>query len=122
TTVQLLGAATTSVALFYKARKWFLTRSDLDYTALWILYAATPLAQLEVIGARQLVDREVIPQAMKLNPKLFKTIYADLLNTRKTPRSVKAALDAIEGYLAERAARLFAPVLDHLHETGEARS
>ena len=27
----------------YKAHKWFVTRGDLDYTALWILYAATPL-------------------------------------------------------------------------------
>ena len=33
-----------------KAHKWFVTRGDLDYTALWILYAATPLAQIEVIG------------------------------------------------------------------------
>ena len=35
----------------YKAHKWLVTRGDLDYTALWILYAATPLAQIEVIGA-----------------------------------------------------------------------
>ena len=32
-----------------KAHKWFVTRGDLDYTALWILYAATPLARIEVI-------------------------------------------------------------------------
>jgi predicted nucleotidyltransferase len=32
-----------------KAHKWFVTRGDLDYTALWILYAAAPLAQLDVI-------------------------------------------------------------------------
>jgi predicted nucleotidyltransferase len=122
TELQLLGAATSALALIYKARKWLLTRGDLEYTALWILYAATPLAKVEVIGAHLLADREVIPQAMKLNPSFFKTIYADLLNTRKTPRAVKAALDAIDSYLAERSARLFAPVLDHLREVGEARS
>lgn len=55
------------------------TRGDLDYTALWILYAATPLARIEVIGARLLADREVIPEALKLNPKFFRTIYSDLL-------------------------------------------
>ena len=64
----------------YKAHKWFVTRGDLDYTALWILYAATPLAQIEVIGAGLLADREVIPQAMTLNPAFFKTVYTDLLN------------------------------------------
>ena len=106
----------------YKARKWFVTRGDLDYTALWILYAATPLAQIEVIGRRLLADREVIPQAMTLNPAFFKTIYTDLLNAKKTRKNVQAALDAIDGYVAERAAALFGPVLDHLREAGEARS
>ena len=35
---------------------------------------------------------------------------------------MQAALDAIDAYLAERAATLFGPVLDHLREVGEARS
>jgi hypothetical protein len=118
----LFSAATHALGPIYKAHKWFLTRGDLEYTALWILYAATPLAQVEVIGAHMLADREVIPQAMKLNPRFFKTIYSDLLNARKTSQAVKAALDAIDGYLAQRATTLFAPVLEHLREVGEARS
>ncbi len=122
TQVQLLAAATHALAPIDKARKWFVTRGDLDYTALWILYAATPLARIEVMGARQLADREVIPQAMKLNPAFFKTIYSDILNAKKTRKSVQGALDAIDSYLAERAATLFRPVLDHLREVGEARS
>jgi len=122
TQVQLLRAATGALFAIYKAHKFFVTRGDLDYTALWILYAATPLAQVEVIGARLLADREVIPQAMKLNPAFFKTIYADMLNAKKTRKSVQAALDAIDRYVVERAATLFAPVIDHLREVGEARS
>jgi uncharacterized protein len=122
TEVQLLQAATGALPPIYKAHKFFLTRGDLDYTALWILYAATPLAQVEVIGAHLLADREVIPQAMTLNPAFFKTIYADLLNAKKTKKRVRAALDAMDAYLAERAPKLFAPVLEHLRETGEARS
>jgi uncharacterized protein len=120
--VQLLSAGMQALAPIDKAHKWFVTRGDLDYTALWILYAATPLARIEVIGAGLLADREVIPQAMKLNPAFFHTIYAGLLNTKKTLRSVQAALDLIDSYLAERAAALFRPLLDHLHEVGEARS
>jgi len=122
TQVQLLGAATAAVATINKARKWFETRGDLEYTALWILYAATPLAKVEVIGARRLADREVILQALELNPGFFRTVYTDLLNGRKTREAVKAALDAVEDYLAERAPALFAPVLDHLRDVGEARS
>ncbi len=122
TAVQLLSAATSALGSIYKAHKWLLTRGDLEYAALWILYAATPLAKVEVIGARLVADREVIPQALRLNRAFFKVIYEDLLNTRKTPAAVKVALDAIDDYLAGRAPLLFAPVLDHLREVGEARS
>ena len=120
--VQLLHAGVHALPSIYKAHKWFLTRNDLDYTALWILYAATPLAKIEVISRRLLADREVIPQALKLNPNFFKIVYVDILNAKKTPKNVKAALDAIDSYVAERARSLFEPVLDHLRDVGEARS
>jgi hypothetical protein len=120
--VQMLSAATHALSSIDKAHKWFITRGDLDYTALWILYAATPLARIEVIRARQLADREVIPQAMKLNPDFFRTIYSDLLNARKNKKSVQAALDAVDGYVAERTDLLFGPVIEHLRDAGEARS
>lgn len=122
TQVQLLHAATGALTMSYKAHKWFTTRGDLDYTALWILYAATALAQIEVISAGLLADREVIPQALKLNPAFFKLIYTDLLNTKKTRKSVQTALAALDRYVAERTARLFGLVLEHLREAGEARS
>jgi hypothetical protein len=122
TELQLLRAATSALPAIDKAHKWFRTRGDLDYTALWILYAATGLARIEVINARLLADREVIVQAMRLNPAFFQTIYTDLLNARKTTKSVQAALDAIDGYVAARADSLFALVIDYLRDAGEARS
>jgi len=120
--VQLLKAMTNALPAIYKAHKWLVTRGDLDYTALWILYAATPLAQVEVISADLLADREVIPQAIKLNPAFFKTVYTELLNSKKTRKGVQAALDAIDAYVGERAGALFGPVIEYLIEAGEARS
>jgi predicted nucleotidyltransferase len=122
TQLQLLRAATAALPAIYKAHKWFVTRGDLDYTALWVLAAVMPLAKIEVIGAGLLADREVIPQALELNPAFFKTVYVDLLNTKKTRKNVQAALDAVDGYIADRTAALFGPVVDHLREVGEARS
>ncbi|QQS49059.1 MAG: hypothetical protein IPM66_10745 [Acidobacteriota bacterium] len=122
TQIQLLRAAIGALPAIYKARKFFVTRKDLDYTALWILYAATPLAQVEVIGVRQLVDREVIPQALKLNPRFFRKIYSNLLNTEKTRKNVGEALEAVENYISERAIEIFSLVIDHLREVGEART
>lgn len=122
TQLQLLRAGTQALFPIYKAHKFFVTRGDLEYTALWILNAAFPLARIEILERRLLADREVIPQAMKLNPRFFKTIYADLLNNSKTRKNIQAALGAIDGYVAERAVTLFGAVINHLREIREARS
>jgi hypothetical protein len=122
TQIQLLRAGVQALAPVDKAHKWLVTRGDLDYTALWILYAATALARIEILSARRLTDREVIPQAMQLNPAFFKIVYADFLNTKKTAKNVRAALDAIDAYLAKRAPALFGLILDHLREVGDTRS
>src|SRR5262249_15792044 len=47
---QLLRAGTHALAPIYKAHKFFVTRGDLEYTSLWLLYSATPLAQIEVLS------------------------------------------------------------------------
>jgi hypothetical protein len=122
TEIQLLRATCSALPSIYKAHKWLLTRRDLEYTALWILYSATALARIEIVSGRLIADREVLPQAMKLNPAFFKIVYTDLLNSKKTMKSVQAALSAIDSYLADRALTLFAPLLEHLREVGEARS
>jgi hypothetical protein len=120
--IALFRAATNVLPPLYKAHKFLLTRRDLNYTALWILETAIPLAQIEVISAGLVADREVIPQAIPLNPTLFTNVYVDLLNTKKTATNVRAALDTIDRYIAKRATTLFAPLLDHLRDVGEARS
>jgi hypothetical protein len=120
--IGLLGAASSAVSTLYKAHKWLITREDLDYAALWLLYTATSLAQIEVISAGQLVDREVIPQAMKLNPAFFATVYTDLLNAKKSRASVQTALNAADTYIADRTDALFGLLIEYLRDEGEARS
>lgn len=120
--LQMFRSATGALPAIDKARKWYVTRGDLNYTALWILYAAMSIAEIEVIAAGQLLDREALPQAMALNPGLFSVIYADLLNEPKTTTRVEAALSAVESYIASRAPKLFAPVVEYLRDAGEARS
>jgi len=122
TQILMLHAATAALPSLYKARKWLETRGDFAYTSLWILMTAVPVARMEVIDAGLLPDREVVPQAQTLNPALFKTIYTDLLAQGTSRKTVERALDAVERYMKDRAARVFAPVLDYLRETGDVRS
>src|SRR5687768_15799080 len=77
--LQLLCAGVGALPSIDKAHKWFVTRGDLDYSALWLLYAATPLARIEVMSRGLLADREVLPQALTLNRPFFTTVYVDLL-------------------------------------------
>jgi hypothetical protein len=120
--VQLLQAACGALPMVDKARKWLVTRGDLNYAALWILYAATPLAKVEIIGRGLLLDREVLPQALTLNPSFFRIIYTDLLNTPKTSESVEAALATIDDYIGVHSRVAFAPIVEHLVDVGETRS
>ena len=64
----------------------------------------------------------MLPQALALNPDFFKTVYTDLLNTKKTKKNVEAALAAVDAYVAERATSLFSLVFDYLQEAGDIRS
>lgn len=122
TKLQLLRAGTNALPSIYKAHKFLETRGDLDYTALWILMTAWSLARVEVIRARRIADRDVLPQAMQLNPAFFRVVYTDLLNAPKTRESVENALAAVDAYVEERALELFGPIIEHLREVGEARS
>ena len=122
TAVRLLQAASHALPSLDKARKWLVTREDLNYSALWILQAATPLAQIQVLLAGQIIGREVIPHAAGLNPGFFEVVYSNLLNEPKSLKRVQAALDAADGYIARLTPRLFAPVVEYLREAGEARA
>jgi len=122
TAILMLQAATGALAPLYKARKWLETRGDMAYASLWILFAAGPVAKMEVIAAGQLPDREVIPQAAVLNPELLDAIYTRLLREGTKKAAVEHALTTMERYMEERAPRVFAPLLDYLRQHGDVRS
>ena len=122
TAILMLQVASNALPALYKARKWLVTRADFAYTAYWLLRSADSVARMEVIAAGLLPDREVIPQAEKLNPPLMQAIYRDLLEHGTTRATVEAALTTIEEYLASRAATVFAPVLEYLREHSDVRS
>jgi uncharacterized protein len=122
TRIQQLQALIAVLTHFYKARKWFEIKDDLEYTALWILHAANNLAQLELGARGLLIGRDVIPLALAHNPALFKPVYQDLLNQKKTRKRLALALDAIEHYLGARQLTICEPILTYLSESGDPRS
>jgi predicted nucleotidyltransferase len=87
--VQLLRAGTGVLPCLYKAQKWFHAKNDLDYTFLWIMHCVSELARIEVFLNHQVAGREVIQQALDLNPKLFQALYTDLINQKKTAKTYR---------------------------------
>ena len=120
--VQLFRAGTGVLLCLYKAQKWFHAKKDLDYTFLWIMYCVSELARIEVFLNHQVAGREVIQQALDLNPKLFQALYTDLINQKKTLKTIGAALELIDLYLKKNVHVLFQPILDYLTEQGAPRS
>jgi hypothetical protein len=119
--LQLFAAGCHALPLLYKARKWLVTRGDAHYAALWLLDAASPLAAIEVVSARQLVGREVVLQALALRPDFFEQVYTDILGRAISRESVGRAREAAAADLGARAAGQCPPVLEHLADAGEAR-
>ena len=121
--VQAMHAAQHALSSLYKARKWYEIKDDANYTALWVLMTARALAEVVVGLAGEIVDREAIVDARRLNPGLFRLIYTDLMEKEVTRDALTAALDAIDEYLEPRAEQLFKPVIEYLDEAGgEPRS
>src|SRR6185503_1793701 len=120
--VQLLRASTGVLPCLYKAQKWFYAKNDLDYSFLWIMYCVSELARIEVFLNHQVAGREVIQQALDLNPKLFQALYTDLINQKKTAKTIETALNLIDLYLKKKVHVLFQPILDYLAEQAAARS
>lgn len=119
---QLLRAGAWAVAPLYKAEKFLRLKGDANLAYLWLTQAYTPLAQIEVYLHDGIPSREVLQQALALNPEFFGAIYSDLLAEGITAERVRDALDLADGYLTERIDLLYGPLLEWLAEEACERS
>lgn len=120
--LRLMSAGQGALYNLAKAEKWLVTRKDVAYSFLWLMYAVESLASIEVIQHGELTSREVIPQALKLNPSFFKLIYLDFIQQPKDEASVRLVLDAMLDYVEQRADQLFAPIMEYMRDAGGVRT
>lgn len=120
--MQLLRATGDVLAPLYKAEKWCFVRRDPDYAFVWLLFVVNELARLEVLAAGLSPGREVIQQALPLNPDFFHAVYTQLIRGPKDLPTMEAALLRVNAYLDERRALLFSPLLDFLADAEGVRS
>lgn len=119
--IQTLRLATGLLPTLTKAEKWFYVKRDFGYAWAWLLWCITSLASIEVIAHGKIPTREVIQQALLVNPVFFKAVYTDLLDVPKTEQSVGEALSLVRGYL-DRRPEIFGPILDYLRDARGPRT
>jgi hypothetical protein len=111
-----------SIALLAKAEKWLNVRKDAHYCLVFILSTVQYLAYVETALQGEIAGREVIQQAIRLNPPFFTAVYTQLLQTEHTLEAMHTAVIAIQHYLKSRAFEVFVPVLEYLEQERTARS
>lgn len=120
--LRLLQLSCYSLALLAKAEKWQYVKRDFTYSAFWIIKMVDTLAQIEVLLGGDIPMRECVQQALAFNPEFFGAVYTELVAGETDDDKVNAALRRINGYLDDRAERLFAPILAYLKEEADVRT
>jgi hypothetical protein len=113
---ELLAFSTWTIYAVRHARKRLDLKGDLELAAQETLGAAHSVAHTEIIRRGEVWELDVIYRAMEGAPKLFQTIYLDVLAKRKNRRVLAAALDAIDGYLANHYQAHLKPLLSYLQK------
>src|SRR5262245_31570653 len=111
---ELLTFSTWTIHAHRHARKRLDVKGDLELAAQDTLGAAHSVAHTEIIRRGEVWEQDVIYRAMDGAPKLFQTIYLDVLAKRKNRRVLSAALDAIDGYLDQHYQAHLRPLLSYL--------
>jgi hypothetical protein len=111
---ELLTFSTWTIHAHRQAKRRLEIKGDLALAAQETLEAAHSIAHTEIIRRGQVWEDDVIYRAMDGAPKLFKTIYLDVLAKRKNKRVLEAALDAIDEYLDEHSVLHLKPLLTYL--------
>jgi hypothetical protein len=113
---ELLTFSTWTIHAHRHARKRLDIKGDLELATQETLGAAHSVAHTEIIRRGRVCEQDVIYRAMEGAPALFQTIYLDVLSKRKNRRVLRAALDAIDGYLDKHYQAHLRPLLGYLRK------
>ena len=120
--IKMLQSAVEVIWSLSKAHKWLQARKDPYYSFFWIMKCLDSLASIEATWHGEIATREVVQQALRLNPVVFEPLYTELISGPKTLETIGAALQQIDSYLMERTPVLFETIFSYLADAGAPRS
>lgn len=112
----LLFLGMAALGFVHDVQKALISHQDPQSGFLWQVELVKCLAALETVSQAEIIQREVVVQAMRLNPLLFNALFIELINGEKDIPTLQAQLEQAEAYLIERAEVIFKPLLEFLAE------
>ncbi|MFX0206026.1 MAG: nucleotidyltransferase domain-containing protein [Candidatus Hodarchaeota archaeon] len=119
--LQLMGCYSRAIYFIEKATKMLYVKKDILSSFYYIPQLVLHLARMEVLMTGAIPQREVIKQAIDLNPEFFNAVYTNLLQISIDYEVLHRTLVSIEQYMEDRLEVVFKPVLDYLARAGEVR-
>ncbi len=104
----------------YMAEKSLRAKRDRVYGFYWLFRAVHDLACVEVVRRGQVLEREVLYQALASNPALFQPLI-DLPDKAKDESGLRQGLDMVEAHMVTQARAIFKPLFDYLAQAGDVR-
>ncbi len=118
----LLYIGMEALGFIHDVQKALISHKDPLYAFIWLVHLVQCLAALETVSHKEIIQREVVQQALRLNPQDFNRLFIELINAEKDLPSMHKQLALSEAYIAERTWVIFAPLLAFLEERGNVVS
>jgi hypothetical protein len=112
---------TAVIGFRHSVRKSLLAHKDPTYMFIWLIEDIRYMANIEVVLQGEIIQRESLHQAVKLNPEVFETMVSRLFHGPKDLDSLHDILGLIEAYMEKNARKIFSPILSYLQNEGDFR-
>jgi hypothetical protein len=112
---------TAAIAFRHSVRKSLYAHQDNIYMFIWLFEVIRYMACIEIVLQGELIQREVLHQAIRLNPDVFKPIINGLLQGDKDLEALQKIFERVEAYMEANATLIFKPLLEYLSAEGEVR-
>lgn len=101
---------------YEKATKWLTVKKDPVYTQYYLLGAVESMARIEVSLQGDPPTREVIHQALKLNPELITPYYQKAMSGLYSEEELKSLIVGIDDYMKQHLDIIKQPVLEYMKD------
>lgn len=120
--LRMLATVAMVIGDLEKAEKILTLTGDVSQSYLFVTRLLDRLAQIEVLLHGDIPGREVIAQALQINPELFLLIFPQVILEPTTPEKLRIVLTAIRAALIQHTPVLFRLVLEYFKNEAEIRS